>query len=85
MSKTVTAYATITPNWQVHIPVAIRKAIGLTRHGRVKVEVAKEAIILKPEKEEAGITALAGMFKKEYKKNPIDIDTIRDRIDYSDL
>lgn len=83
MSKTVTAYATITPNWQVHIPVAIRKAIGLTRHGRVKVEVAKEAIILKPEKKGSDFMSLAGSIKAKTPKN-IDLDNIRDYIDYSD-
>jgi len=73
-------YATITPNWQLHIPVSIRKTAGLTSHGRVKIRTQKNKIIItKPKK---SILDWAGAFRV---KNPIPADKIRDYIDYSDL
>lgn len=69
-------YGTITPRWQLHIPVSARKAFK--KHGRVMIVTQKGGIIVKPEKND--IMALAGAFKV---KNPIPADKIRDYIDYS--
>lgn len=70
---------TITPKFQVHIPVSVRKKIGL-KHGRAIVKVEKNKIIIEPIDEKKGILSLAGKFKV---KNPIPAEKIRDYIDYS--
>lgn len=73
-------YATITPSYQIHIPVKIRKTSGITSHGKVKVKATKGKIVItKPKR---SLLAWAGKFKV---KNPIPADSIRDSINYSDL
>lgn len=72
-------YTTITPKFQVHIPVAIRKKIGLKKHGRAIIRADKKRIII--ELNPTGILDLAGKYKV---KNPIPAEKIRDYIDYSD-
>ncbi len=72
-------YGTITPKFQLHIPVSIRKKAGFTKHGRVKIRAQKNKIVLTPVKDD--IMALAGAFKV---KNPLPADKIRDYIDYSE-
>lgn len=69
---------TITPRFQVHIPVAIRKKIGLTRHGRAKISVQGKKVVIEPDSFD--IMSLAGKYKV---KNPIPAEKIRDYIDYS--
>lgn len=71
-------FTTITPNYQVHIPVAIRKAAGLKKHGRAKISAKGKTIVIEPEKFD--ILSLGGIFKV---KNPIPAEKIRDYIDYS--
>ena len=69
-------YGTITPNWQLHIPVKARKIFKT--HGRVKIKIGKNSLeITKPEND---IMSLAGTFKV---KNPLPADRIREYIDYS--
>lgn len=70
---------TITPKFQVHIPVSIRKKIGL-KHGRAIVKAEKKKIIIEPIDEKKGILSFAGKFKV---KKPIPAEKIRDYIDYS--
>lgn len=73
-------YGTITPKFQIHLPVKIRKKAGVTKHGRVKIKAQKRRIVITPI---AGdILSLAGSIKV---KNPIPVEKIRDYIDYSDL
>lgn len=74
--KTLT---TITPKFQVHIPVKIRKAIGLKHHGRAVIKTRKERIIIEPVKDD--ILSWSGKFKV---KNPIPAEKIRDYIDYTE-
>jgi len=69
---------TITPKFQVHIPVAIRKEVGLKKHGKAAIEARRGEIIIKPFK--SGILSWGGKFKV---KNPIPAEKIRDYIDYS--
>ena len=71
---------TITPKFQVHIPVSIRKKAGLTKHGKAYIRAEKKKIIIEPIDEKKGILSLAGKFKV---KNPIPAEKIRDYIDYS--
>lgn len=70
---------TITPKFQVHIPVSIRKKIGLKKHGRAVIRAEKKKIIIEPVKSD--FLSLAGKYKV---KNPIPAEKIRDYIDYSD-
>ncbi len=69
---------TITPKFQVHIPVSIRKKAGITQHGKAKISVQKSKIIIEPIKSK--FMAHIGEFKV---KNPIPAEKIRDYIDYS--
>lgn len=71
---------TITPKFQVHIPVAIRREIGLKNHGRALIRTHKGKIIIEPKK--SGFLSLAGKFKV---KKPIPVERIRDYIDYSSV
>ena len=71
-------FTTITPKFQVHIPVEIRKKAGLTTHGKARVSAEKGKIIIEPI--ESKFMSLKGKYKV---KNPIPAEKIRDYIDYS--
>ena len=71
---------TITPNYQVHIPTKMRKMVGLDKHGPAEMMVEDGKIILKPLDDQ--IMKLAGKYKS---KKKINVDKVRDRIDYSKL
>jgi AbrB family looped-hinge helix DNA binding protein len=73
----------ITPKWQVHIPVAVRKKLKLDKPTQVDVSVHKNKIVLKPKKSK--IFELEGSLKGIKPTKPINIDKIRDYIDYSEL
>lgn len=75
----MTILTTITPKFQVHIPVAIRKKLGLKNHGRAIIRAEKRRIIIEPLKSD--FLSLAGKYKV---KNPIPAEKIRDYIDYAD-
>lgn len=72
---------TITPKFQVHIPVSIRKKIGLKIHGRAKISTRKNKIIIEKIPDKNSILGLAGKYKV---RNPIPAEKIRDYIDYAD-
>lgn len=72
---------TITPKFQVHIPVSIRKKIGLTKHGRATIKTQDRKIIIEPLGEKRSILSLGGKYKV---KNPIPAEKIRDYIDYAE-
>jgi bifunctional DNA-binding transcriptional regulator/antitoxin component of YhaV-PrlF toxin-antitoxin module len=75
-------YGTITPKFQLHIPVKIRQKAGMTKHGMVKMTAQNKRIVITPV--ENDILSLAGKYKNKI-KNPIPVEKIRDYIDYSDL
>lgn len=75
------AYATITPKFQIHLPVEIRKKAGLTSHGRVKIKATKGKITIETPKKEDDILSLVGSIKP---RPDIDIDNIRDYIQYAE-
>ena len=77
-----TSLTTITSKFQVHIPIAIRREIGLKKHGRARIRAEKKKIIIEPISEKDSIMNLAGKFKV---KKPIPVEKIRNHIDYSDL
>lgn len=70
---------TITPRFQVHIPVSIRKKIGLKSHGRAKVRVENSKIVIEPIK--STFLTLAGSYKVA---KPVAAETIRSRVQYSE-
>lgn len=71
----------ITSKWQIHIPKAARKALKLTRPTQARVRVEGKNLIVIPQ--ESKILQLAGKFAKYAKGKNINIDKIRDYIDYS--
>lgn len=74
---------TITPKWQVYIPQKIRETLGLTTPTKAKIKVEKNTIVLIPQKSK--LLALAGKYKSYYQKKKINLENIRDQIDYSRL
>lgn len=77
----MTSTVTITNNWQLHVPLAMREVVGFKKPGLVTVSAKKGALVIKPKKSK--IMSLAGSLHAAHLKNPIDIDNIRDYIDYS--
>lgn len=69
---------TITPKFQVHIPVAIREKIGLKKHGAALIKAEKSRIIIEPIEDE--FLSLGGSF---HSKETKPAEKIRDFIDYS--
>lgn len=76
--------ATITSKFQVHIPKAIREKAGFLKHGPVVMRADEEKITI-TQRKTGSILDLAGKYKNSAKKVHIDIDNIRDYIDYSAL
>lgn len=76
------ATISLTRKWQIHIPKAMRHVLGAKKPGMVKIKAAKNKLIISPKR--SSILDLAGKFHKYYLKNKhINIDHIRDYIDYS--
>ncbi len=69
---------TITPKFQVHIPVSIRKEAGITQHGKALIRAEKSRIIIEPVKSK--FMSLAGKYKVA---KPVPAEKIRDFIDYA--
>jgi AbrB family looped-hinge helix DNA binding protein len=73
----------ITRQWQIHIPKSIRQVIDMKKPSMAEIKVENDTIIITPKK--SGILELAGKYSKYAKGKNIDLDNIRDLIDYSDL
>lgn len=71
----------ITRKWQIHIPKAARQALKLNKPGQAEVRVKGKELIIRPI--ESKILQLAGKYAKYAKGKKINIDKIRDYIDYS--
>lgn len=71
----------VTSKWQIHIPKKMRSVLGSKKPGMVKIKAHKDKLVISPQK--GGILDLAGSLHHLYKKKPINIDRIRDYIDYS--
>lgn len=76
--------ATITPKFQIHLPKAIRQKAGFLTHGPVVMRADKGKVTISKRKT-GSILDMAGKYKTIGKTKKIDIDNIRDIIDYSDL
>ncbi|KKQ28707.1 MAG: hypothetical protein A3H17_02015 [Candidatus Levybacteria bacterium RIFCSPLOWO2_12_FULL_37_14] len=73
----------ITNKWQIHIPKSLRGDFGLDKPGKVAITAEKGKIIITPAK--STIMQYAGKLHERFDKKKINIDQIRDLIDYSDL
>ena len=73
----------ITNKWQIHIPKSIRGALGLDKPGKVAIKAVDGKIVITPAK--STIMQYAGKLHEKYNKKKINIDKVRDLIDYSDL
>ena len=71
----------VTSRWQIHIPKAARKALKLEKPGRAELEVKNNKLVITPVKSK--ILELAGKYEKYAKGKKINLDNIRDYIDYS--
>ncbi len=79
------ATISITSRWQIHIPKAARKALNLTKPGTIELIARNNQIILTPSKKT--ILDYAGKYHYLVNKltKKINVNKIRDYIDYSDL
>ena len=75
------ATTTITQKFQVHIPLAIRQAVGLTKPSQAKISAKAGKIIIEPQI--SPIIKSAGKYKDKQPKTQVNIDNIRDQVDYS--
>lgn len=74
----MSSFTTITPKFQVHIPVSIRREAGLTKHGKAIVSVEKSKIIIEPIRSK--FMSLGGKYKVS---KAIPAEKIRNFVDYS--
>lgn len=71
----------ITQQWQIYLPEDIRKAVNLTKPTQAKISVKKKKIIIEPV--ESRFLQAAGCLSKVKPTTKIDIDNVRDYVDYS--
>lgn len=74
---------TITPKWQIYLPEIIRKQIGLTTPTQLHIRVEKKTIILTPKRSK--LMSMAAKLAPYAKGKKIDLDRVRDYIDYSQI
>jgi len=75
----MSATTTITPNFQVHIPVDIREKSGITTHGTALISAQKNKIIIT--KAPVGFLAQGGKFQV---KKPVKVENLREFINLSE-
>lgn len=85
MKKTGKSTAAITSKFQVHIPTQVREQVGLYKTTQADIWAEDGVIKIKPIKQ--SILNFAGKFsgRKPLGSKTIDLDHIREEIDYSDL
>lgn len=71
----------VTNKWQVHIPKAARKVLKLTKPGRMEIKTEQNKLVLIPV--ESKILQMAGKYEKYTRSKKVNLDRIRDYIDYS--
>jgi AbrB family looped-hinge helix DNA binding protein len=69
----------ITQKYQVHIPAAVRRVVGLTPNARVTVRAEGKRVII--ESDTSSVLDLAGSFKV---KHPIPAEDIRKHLTYGE-
>ncbi len=73
---------TMTKQWQIYIPKQLRQTLNIEKPGKVKMQVKGEKIIIEPIK--SGILSIAGKYAHKKPVKKINVDKIRDYIDYSE-
>lgn len=73
----------ITNKWQIHIPKSMRKFLSVDKPRKVTIAAEPGKLTITPTKSK--ILSLAGKYGKYVKSKKINLDKIRDHIDYSDL
>ena len=71
----------ITSKWQIHIPVAFRRKLKLDKPSSALLSISDGAIMIKPTKSK--ILTFAAKYKRVKPVKPLNLDKIRDVIDYS--
>lgn len=71
----------ITSKWQIHIPVSIRKKLKIEKPSQAEISVRGDEIVVKPKK--SAILEMGGKYKHLKPVKPINLDRVRDDIDYS--
>ncbi len=71
----------ITPKWQIHIPVAIRQALKLDKPSLADISLQGDAFLVRPKKSK--ILELGGSLAGIKPSKRINLTRIRDYIDYS--
>lgn len=74
---------TITQQWQIYIPEKVRMLLDLVNPVRARLEVKDKSIVITPQA--SVVLSLAGKYKALAAKKKVNLDRIRDRIDYSKL
>lgn len=74
---------TITQQWQIYIPEKVRELLDLVNPVQARMEIKDKSIVITPQP--SAILGLAGKYKTLALKNPVNLDRIRDRVDYSSL
>ena len=85
MKQTGKATAAITSKFQVHIPTQVREQVGIYKTTQAEIWAEDGVIKIKPKKQ--SILSYAGAFagRKPVGGKKINLDQIRDEIDYSDM
>lgn len=73
----------ITYQNQIHLPLKVREKLNIKSPSKANIYVENEKIIIEPIKENP-LFSLAGKYSTS-NGDKIDVDNIRDQIDYSDL
>lgn len=76
------ATVALTSRWQLYIPKDMRTLLGSTKPGSVHLKASKNKLVVTSQK--SRLLGMAGKYHKYYLKHKnIDINHIRDYIDYS--
>ena len=73
----------ITSQWQIYLPQSVRKAMGLKHPTQAKLTVKNKQLMVTPY--ESPILSMFGKYAKIKPSHPINLDRIRDIIDYTQV
>lgn len=73
----------ITKQWQIYLSEKVRERLGLKRPTKVLIKVEKGGVFIKPVKSK--FLQLAGILAGKRPKKKINLDKIREYIDYSEI
>ena len=69
---------------EVQIPPELLKLLHLKKREKVLVNVKNGRLVITPKKK-SGVLEIAGIYRSAKSKKKVDIDRVRDVIDYSEL